>query len=170
MGSSDKEEIDSDVDTVLTDIANWSDPLRPIKITEFTGPTTVMEKNKWEIYFFNLLFPEALSIEIATLTNEYARKHIEATPFLFFCIDLHCLEHHFYNKNWYPTNPEEIKALIGIQIVLGVIQPPAQDMYWYKDKLVHQSIIEMKFSPTRYENLMKYFHVPDTSRNFVNIT
>ena len=46
MGSSDKEEIDSDVDTVLADIAKWSDPLRPIKITEFMGPTTVMEKNK----------------------------------------------------------------------------------------------------------------------------
>ena len=105
---------------------------------------TVMENKKREIYFFNLLFPETLSIEIATLTNEYARKHIEATPFLFFCIDLHCLEHHFYNKNWYPTNPEEIKALIGIQIVIGVLHPPAQDMYWYKDKLFHPSIIEMK--------------------------
>ena len=31
MGSSDKEEIDRDVDTVLVDIAKWSDPLRPIK-------------------------------------------------------------------------------------------------------------------------------------------
>ena len=30
MGSSDKEEIDSDVDTVLADIAKWSDPLRLI--------------------------------------------------------------------------------------------------------------------------------------------
>ena len=30
MGSSDKEEIDSDVDTVLADIAKWSDLLRPI--------------------------------------------------------------------------------------------------------------------------------------------
>jgi hypothetical protein len=92
------------------------------------------------------LFPEALSIEIATQTNEYVRKHIEATP----------------NKNWYPSNPEEIKVLIGIQIVMGVLQPPSQD----KDKLFHQSIIEMKFSLTRYEN----FHIPDTSRNFVNIS
>jgi hypothetical protein len=77
------------------------------------------------------LFLEALSTEIATQTNEYVRKHIEATP----------------NKNWYPTNPEPevIKALIGIQIVMGVLQTPAQDMYWYKDKLFHQSIIEMKF-------------------------
>ena len=30
MGSSDKEEIDSDVDTVLADIAKWSHPLRLI--------------------------------------------------------------------------------------------------------------------------------------------
>ena len=30
MGSSDKEEIDSDVDTVLADIAKWSDPIRTI--------------------------------------------------------------------------------------------------------------------------------------------
>ena len=80
MGSSDEEEIDSDDDTVLADITKWGDHLRPIQITEFTGPkpgsTTVMEKNKREIDFFNLLFPKALSIEIATQTNEYAQKHI----------------------------------------------------------------------------------------------
>ena len=84
MGSLDEEEIDSDDDTVLADIAKWSDHLRPIQIAEFTGPkpgpTTVMKNNKREIDFFNLLFPEALSIEIATQTNEYARKQIEATP------------------------------------------------------------------------------------------
>ena len=84
MGSLDEEEIDSDDDTVLADIAKWSDHLRTIQIAEFTGPkpgpTTVMENNKREIDFFNLLFPEALSIEIATQTNEYARKQIEATP------------------------------------------------------------------------------------------
>jgi hypothetical protein len=30
MGSSDKEEIDSDVDTILADIAKWSDPIKTI--------------------------------------------------------------------------------------------------------------------------------------------
>ena len=30
MGSLDKEKIDSDDDTILADIAKWSDPLRPI--------------------------------------------------------------------------------------------------------------------------------------------
>ena len=53
-----------------------------------------MENNKREIYFLNILIPEALSIEIATQANEYAQKHIEATP----------------SKNWYPTNAEEIEA------------------------------------------------------------
>jgi hypothetical protein len=42
------------------DIAKWSDHLRPIQIAEFTGPTTVMENNKRELDFFNILFPEAL--------------------------------------------------------------------------------------------------------------
>jgi hypothetical protein len=36
-----------------------------------------MENNKQEIYFLYILIPEALSIEIATQTNEYSRKHIE---------------------------------------------------------------------------------------------
>jgi hypothetical protein len=36
-----------------------------------------MENNKREIYFLNILIPEALSIEIATQTNEYTWKHIE---------------------------------------------------------------------------------------------
>ena len=71
-----------------------------------------MENNKQEIYFLNILIPEALSIEIATQTNEYARKHIEATP----------------NKNWYPTNAEEIKAF-PVYKLSCVLQPPAQDMY-----------------------------------------
>ena len=66
MGSSDEEEIDSDDDTVLVDIAKWSDHLRLIQIAEFTGPTTVVENNKRELDFFNLLFPEALLIEIGT--------------------------------------------------------------------------------------------------------
>jgi hypothetical protein len=48
---------------------------------------------------------------------------------------------------------------------MGVLPAPAQNMYWFKDKLFHPSCIEMKFSRTRYENLMKYFHVADTSRN-----
>ena len=52
MGSLYEEEIDSDDDTVLADIAKWSDPLRPIQIAEFTGPTTVMENNEQVIDFF----------------------------------------------------------------------------------------------------------------------
>ena len=73
------------------------------------------------------------------------------------------------SKNWYPTNAEEIKAFPVYILSWVFYNPPDQDMYWYKDKLFHPSIIEMKFSPTRYENLMKYFHVPDTFRNVVNI-
>ena len=62
------------------------------------------------------MFPEALSIEIATQANKYAWKHA--------------------NKNWYPTNPEEMKALIAqywYSNCHGCSTIPAQEMYWYKD-------------------------------------
>ena len=68
--------------------------------------------------FFNLLFPEALSIEIATQTNN---KHGSIQTKI-------------------GTQPIQRKSRlllpnIGIQIVVGVLQPLSQDMYWYKDKL-----------------------------------
>ena len=83
-----------------------------------------MENNKREIYF-KLLFPEALSIEIATQTNKYARKHID-------------LRQHQTKIGTQPIQRKSRLLLpnIGIQIVMGVLQPPAQDMYWYKDKLL----------------------------------
>ena len=83
-----------------------------------------MENNKREIYF-KLLFPEALSIEIATQTNKYARKHID-------------LRRHQTKIGTQPIQRKSRLLLpnIGIQIVIGALQPPAQDMYWYKDKLL----------------------------------
>ena len=75
MGSSDKEEIDSDVDTVLADIAKWSDPLRPIKSLNLRDQRLLWRKTKKEIFFFNLLFPEALKLLLKqTNTCQYAHR------------------------------------------------------------------------------------------------
>ena len=113
MGSSDKEEIDRDVDTVLADIAKWSDPLRPI---EFMGPATVMENNKREIYF--LIF--------------CSRKHCQL-KLLLKQISTHgsTLRQHQTKIGTQPIQRKSRLLLpnIGIQIVMDVLQPPAQDIY-----------------------------------------
>ena len=153
-GSSDEnDDFDSEDDIALAEISKWSEHIRPVQTMDFNGPhpgpSTPMEKQKEEIDFFHLLFPERLYSDIATHTNAYAMTCIVDKP----------------NAQWYPTTPEEIKAFLGAQLVMGVMPVPALDMYWYKDKLFHPSCLETKFSRTRFENLQRYLHVADTSAN-----
>ena len=108
-----------------------------------------MEKEKEEIIFFHLLFPERLYSDIAIHTNAYAMTCI---------VDK-------LNAQWYPTTPEEIKAFLGAQCVMGVMPVPALDMYWYKYKLFNPSCLETTFLSTRFEHLQRYLHVADTSAN-----
>jgi hypothetical protein len=72
------------------------------------------------------LFLEALSIEIATQTNKYAQNFVGST-----------LRQHQTKIGTQPIQRKSRLLLpnIGIQIVMGVLQPPAQDIYWYKDKI-----------------------------------
>ncbi|CAC5374938.1 unnamed protein product [Mytilus coruscus] len=150
VDSDENEGFNSDDDNVaLAEIARWGDELRPVQIKDFTGPrpgpTTQMDKEKTEIDFFHLIFPERLYSEIATQTNAYANGR--------------------QNENWTPTTSDEIKAYLGGQIVMGIIPVPNMDMYWYKDKLFHASSLEEKFSRNRYEELQRYLHVADTTQN-----
>ncbi|XP_048753373.2 piggyBac transposable element-derived protein 3-like [Ostrea edulis] len=108
-----------------------------------------MESSKTEMDFFHLFFPSNYYEEIAQQTNAYAERVINVNP----------------NPAWYPTNGEEIKAYLGVAIVMGILPAPAQVMYWYKDKLFHPSCIEGKFTRTRFETLQRYFHVADTTSN-----
>ncbi|XP_061169395.1 piggyBac transposable element-derived protein 4-like [Saccostrea echinata] len=146
-------EASSDDDQPLAEIARWSIHLRPINVKNFSGPNpgplTLMDTTRKEIDFFHLLFTEDIYQTIAEQTNAYAERARILNP----------------NRAWYPTNAEEIKAYLGAAIVMGVLPAPAQDMYWYKDKLFHPSCLEGKFSRTRFENIQRYFHVADTTTN-----
>ena len=153
VDSNENDGFDSEDDNVaLAEIANWSEELRPVQINNFTGPnpgpTTQMEKEKTEIDFFHLIFPERLYSDISNQTNAYANGRQNPQ-----------------NRHWYPTTPDEIKAYIGGQIVMGILPVPNLDMYWYKDKLFHASQLEEKFSRNRYEAIQRNLHVADTTQN-----
>jgi hypothetical protein len=95
------------------------------------------------------MFSTEIYDEIVQETNAYAKRSQEKNP----------------NQSWYPTNGEEIRAYLGAAIVMGVLPAPAQDMYWYKDKLFHPSCLEGKFSRTRFESIQKYLHIADNTQN-----
>ena len=111
--------------------------------------TLILQANKNELDFLNLLFPEELYSLVLEVTNLYAQLCIRTKA----------------NSGWYDTTPEEMRAFLGCLIVMGIVCAPAQDLYWSKDKLFHLSCIEERFSRTRFENIQRYFHVANTTQN-----
>lgn len=99
---------------------------------------------------FHLMFPPALYEEIARETNRYADLEQEKNG---------------VDPRWRATTPDEIRAYIAIQIVMGIIVAPTQDLYFCKDNLFRPMGINERFTRDRLDKLNQYFHVADTSQN-----
>ena len=135
------------------DRSSWSGELRNVIIQGFTGnygPTSVLDANKEEIDFFNLIFPAILFEQIAKETNRQADSEQEKNG---------------DDPRWRATTPEEVLAYIAVQIIMGIIVVPTQDMYFSKDDLFRPTGINERFTRDRLDKLNQYFHVTDTSTN-----
>ena len=131
----------------------WSGEVQNVIIQGFTGnygPTSVLDANKEEIDFFNLIFPAILFEQIARETNRYADSEQEKNG---------------DDPRWRATTPEEVRAYIAVQIIMGIIVVPTQDMYFSKDDLFRPTGINERFTRDRLDKLNQYFHVADTSTN-----
>lgn len=56
-------------------------------------------------------------------------------------------------QRWQVTTPEEIRAYIAIQIVMGIIVAPNQDMYLTKDDLFRPTGINDRIMRDRMDKL-----------------
>lgn len=56
-------------------------------------------------------------------------------------------------QRWQVTTPEEIRAYIAIQIVMGIIVAPNQDMYLTKDDLLRPTGINDRITRDRIDKL-----------------
>lgn len=146
-------ESSDDDEIALADYNRWTDNIRDINIPAFRGPqpgpTQILETDKKELDFLNLLFPDEYYTTVSEETNSYAQLCMRAKP----------------NPRWYDTTPDEMRAFLGCMVVMGIVSAPAQDLYWSKDKLFHLSCIEERFTRTRFENIQRYFHLANTMEN-----
>ena len=65
------------------------------------------------------------------------------------------------DKHWYSTTADEIKAYIGINILMGIAQLPEGRDYWSSDQLLHNDYVAKRFSRNRFEKLSRYLHISD---------
>ena len=54
-----------------------------------------------------------------------------------------------------------MRALFGINILMGVSALPQYHLYWHKDKFIGNASVKGTMTLKRYEKLMQYLHVSD---------
>lgn len=99
-----------------------------------------------EIDYFNLLVGgDAFFENIAHCTNAYAEYKQQSGTI---------------DSNWTPVTVQEIKALIGVDIFMGIYDFPSTEEYFRED-LVSCPPVRQTMTYSRYKKINQYFHVTD---------
>jgi len=114
---------------------------------DFDDETSVLE-------CFQKFIDEDMWQWFAEQTNIYANKFLAANP---------NLKPRSQARSWVDTNPIEMKTLIGLLILQGIVQKPENGMYFSK----RESIVTSYFSQMtekRFHLLLKFLHFADNSK------
>ena len=127
----------------------WSERCRPIPplkpFTETPGPVHQLSADATPLDFLGLFWEPSLFDLLANETNRYAMQRQVTKA----------------DAKWYPTTPE-MKALIGVNILMGIDQKPQTSMYWSTDAFLGNSGIQSVFPRERFEALSRYLHLNDS--------
>lgn len=129
FGSDTDSDVDQDTESTLFDLDSqasdirdadfWSEIVEDIDVPEFvesSGPTHQLPSDANPLQFFMLVFPLALVQILVDNTNLYAAQSVA--------------------QGWVDTTIDEMKAFLGLQILMGIIQLPRYTMYWSSNKFM----------------------------------
>ena len=152
---SDQIESESDENIDEEDVAvlntEWSRDTHDIVVPKFaekTGPTHTLPADARQLDYFFLFLPHSFFETLATETNRYAEQKQMINGI---------------DPRWQPTSVEEMRAYIGINIMMGVRQLPRIWCYWSPDKRYGDPFISAIMPKTRFLKINQYFHLRDTS-------
>lgn len=111
-------------------------------LPDFLGEWSLNVQATEPLEFFLHLFPEELIDDITYHTNLYAlqkgRENLNATA-------------------------EEMKAFLGINLVMTFIRYPRRRMYWSSEQGLRLPLIADAMAVNRFEDILRYLHFTDTS-------
>ena len=130
----------------------WSEKVRLIPtiqpFEELAGPVHHLTEDATPLDFFSLLWVPSFFQLLADQTNLYARQRQVQKP----------------DIKWYPTTPEEMKAFLGINIIIRIDQKPALTHYWSTDPYLGNRRIQSVMPRERFEALTRYLHLNDSEQ------
>ena len=116
-----------------------------VSMAERVYRVKVVENSSNPIGLFSLFFDDEVIDFIVRETNLYVQQCLAETM-----------------KTW-STNAEEIRAYIGVNILMGIVHLPEIRDYWAKDEKLHYSPIASRMSRSRFEDIVRYLHFADNS-------
>ena len=117
------------------------------QFTEPVGPTQVLPANATAIKFFMQMFDEDLFQHIVDQTNLYVRQMPARSP----------------RYGWYDTTVPEMKAFVGVLLLIGIHQLPCIADYWSTHKYLGVPGIAAVFPANRFNHLLASIHFNDNS-------
>ena len=144
----------SDTDHALPEVAGtWESDEEPLSVLyryrEIPGSTVPFDDNTNAASLFCRYFTDEVWNLLVTETNRYAQANLSSMPNA--CI-------------WTDVTTEEMKAFIGITILMGIIQLPRLDMYWQTtNPLITTTAVFSITSRIRFQQIFHYLHLVDNA-------
>ena len=115
--------------------------------TSRSGPTIVRNGDEGALHFFQLYFTDEIWDLLVTNSNKYAewkrsQQEKEGRP-------------------WEPVTIVELKAFMGVQLMMGILHLPRQEDYWQTKTRYLSTELSRVFSRDRFEQILRYLHVSD---------
>lgn len=128
--------------------SGWSSRPTRITINSFSqpvGPTFVVPKSPGEV--FTAFFTDEVLQEIVDQTNLYAGQVMDTEVYL------HCSQ----------VTVAELKAYLGFNILMGLVQMPEVEDYWKMDEHFHYAPTAGRISCDRFREISIYLHFSDNT-------
>ena len=129
--------------------SSWSEYFTPLQVGPFLpraqGLVQALTDGTTALDAFLRIFDFALFDRMAQETNLYASQKQQSKP----------------DPSWTPTNPEEIKAYIGIHIIMGLVNYPRYHLYWSQDDYFANYGIKNTMPRKQFQLLERYLHMND---------
>ena len=131
--------------------SSWSDRPHPIPTLQpfqlRQGPVHSLPLDATPLDYFHLFWGSDFFQLLSDQTNLYAEQRQRVKP----------------DRRWYPTTPEEMRAFIGINVMMGIDRKPEVHHYWSTDPFLGNAGIQAVLPRDRFESLTRYLHLSDST-------
>ena len=161
LGGSESELSDCDeTDEENDDSIKWNKYQKATKTPTFQGPTPGPALNQKKEYtpidLFYEFLPESMFTKIAVSTNQYVPIYTENRK---------KVKSFYAEKEIDDITEDDIKAYIGVRMIMGVDPKPALSDYWSANPALKNQAVSDTMSRSMFELIQRYFHVNDPKKD-----